>query len=62
MGSICTREEEIKMALQAAHNKKNAEATFRKNHPSAKGKKLAVNYMYTDAPFRMYEIEILGRK
>jgi len=50
------------MALQAAHNKKNAEATFRKNHPSAKGKKLAVNYMYTDAPFRMYEIEILGRK
>ena len=43
------------MPLQAAHNKKNAEATFRKNHP-------CVNYMYTDAPFRVYEIEILGRK
>ena len=62
MDSICTREEEIKMALQAAHNKKNAESTFRKNHPSAKGKKLSVEYMYTDPPFRMYEIEIVGRK
>lgn len=50
------------MTLQAAHNKKKAEATFRKNHPSAKGHKLSVNYMYTDAPFRVYEIEILGRK
>jgi hypothetical protein len=50
------------MALQAAHNKKNAESTFRKNHPSAKGKKLSVEYMYTDPPFRMYEIEIVGRK
>lgn len=43
------------MTLQAAHNKRNAEATFRKKH-------LSVNYMYTDAPFRIYEIEILGRK
>jgi hypothetical protein len=48
--------------MQAAYNKKNAEVTFRKNHPSAKGHKLSVEYMYTDAPFRMYEIEILGRK
>ena len=61
MDGICTREEEVKM-LQAAHNKKNAEATFRKNHPSARGHKLSVNYMYADAPFRVYEIEILGRK
>lgn len=43
------------MTLQASHNKKNAEATFRKN-------RLSVNYMYTDAPFRVYEIEILGRE
>lgn len=39
-------------------NKRDAEARFKQARPTAcKGRKLRLTYLYTDAPFRVYEVE-----
>jgi hypothetical protein len=39
-------------------NKKNAEERFRDLHPKvSEGRKLRLTYLYTDPPFRVYEVE-----